>query len=334
MAEGWARALAAELPPYLKVDIQSAGLEAQGLNPLAIAVMKECGVDISGQESTLLTAAMLQQADLLVTVCSHADRNCPAVPSSKRKIHLPFDDPAAAGGTEQQIHAEFCRIRDEIKEAVASLLHQLLLETLQQAGGNVFDQSDTQIVTREPAYQGFIPVDVLQLRHRLFAGGWSETMRRELAVRPRAVGVLLYDPRREDLVMIKQFRTGAVGCNQSPWMLEIVAGLADPDEQPVDVARREAKEEANCEISALVPVCEYFNSPGWCDEQITLFCAIVDSTALQGIHGLDDEHEDILTVTVPLKKAAQMIQNGEINNAMSIIAIQWLQLNLHRFHDN
>lgn len=334
MAEGWARTLATDLPAYLEVDIQSAGLEAHGLNPLAVTVMKECGVDISAQESTALTDAMLQQADVIVTVCSHADRNCPAVLPAKRKIRLPFDDPAAATGTEQQIRAEFCRIRNEIHQAVAGLLHQLLLETLQQAGGRVFDQSDMEIMSREPAYRGFIPVDAIQLRHRLFAGGWSEIMRRELAVRPSAVGVLLYDPRREDLVMIRQFRTGAVGSNQSPWMLEIVAGLADPDEQPVDVVRREAKEEANCEISDPVTICEYFNSPGWCDEQITLFCAVVDSTALQGIHGLDDEHEDILTVTVPLKDAAHMIQTGEINNAMSIIAIQWLQLNLHRFHGN
>jgi len=177
-------------------------------------------------------------------------------------------------------------------------------------------------------------VDVIHLKHRLFAGGWSETMRRELAIRPAAVGVLLYDPVQESLVMVKQFRTGVIDSEESPWLLEIVAGLADPDETPLEVVKREAREEANCEISDAVHICEYFNSPGWCNEKINLYCAVVDSASLQGIHGLDDEHEDILIVTVPLPDAVKMIETGEINNAMSIIAIQWLQLNLSRFHNN
>ena len=334
MAEGWARELATDLPPFLALEFQSAGLEAHGLNQGAVAVMAENRVDISNQQSTLLTDRMLDDADVVITVCSHADHSCPEVPPGKRKVHLPFDDPAAATGSEQEIHAEFFRICGEIRQAVAKLLQQILLDYLEQARGNVYGQSDMEIVTRESAYSGFIPVDVIHLRHRLFAGGWSETMRRELAIRPAAVGVLLYDPTHQNLIMVKQFRTGIIGADQSPWMLEIVAGLAGPDEEPFDVARREALEEANCDIVEAVPICEYYNSPGWCNERINLYCAVVDSEVLQGIHGLDDEHEDILIVTVPLKDVTEMIQTGEINNAMSIIAIQWLQLNLHRFHNN
>ena len=334
MAEGWARALAGELPPFFSIEPQSAGLEVHGLNPAAVSAMAECGVDISAQQSTQLTDAMLDEADVVITVCSHADRYCPQIPPDKQKFHLPFDDPAAARGSEQEISATFSRVCREIRQAVADLLQQVLLNYLEQVNGSVFGQPDMEIVSRESAYSGFIPVDVIHLRHRLFAGGWSETMRRELALRPAAVGVLLYDPQQQDLVMVKQFRTGIIGADQSPWMLEIVAGLADPDEEPIDVVRREAREEANCEITEAVPICEYFNSPGWCDERINLFCAVVDSAALQGIHGLDDEHEDILIVTVPLEKAVAMVHSGEINNAMSIIAIQWLQLNLHRFHKN
>ncbi len=334
MAEGWARALAADLPPYLEIDSRSAGLEAHGLNPVAVSVMHESGVDISNQESSQLTDAMLQQADVLITVCSHADLNCPALPPEKRKIHLPFDDPAAASGSDLEILVEFRRIRDEIGQSIDALLQQFLLETLQQTEGDVFNRSDIEILSRERVHQGFIPVDAIHLRHRLFAGGWSETLRRELAVRPNAVGVLLYDPQRGELVMIKQFRAGAIDSGQSPWMLEIIAGLVNLGEEPVDVARREAKEEANCEISEIMPVFEYFNSPGWCDEKVSLFCALVNSAELQGIHGLEAEHEDILTVTVSLKNAAQMVQRGEITNAMSIIAIQWLTLNVHRFNQD
>lgn len=334
MAEGWARAMASELPPFISLEFQSAGLEAHGLNPAAVAAMAECGVDIGNQQSTRLTDALVEEADVVITVCAQADRNCPEVSAGKKKIHLPFDDPATATGDPAQISATFARVCEQIRDAVANLLQQLVLEYLEQVNGSVYDQADMDIVSRESAYQGFIPVDVIHLRHRLFAGGWSDTMRRELAIRPAAVGVLLYDPMHESLVMVKQFRTGIIGAGQSPWMLEIVAGLADADEEPIEVVRREAREEANCEIIDAVPICEYFNSPGWCDERINLFCAVVDSTALQGIHGLDDEHEDILIVTVPLEHAVAMVESGEINNAMSIIAIQWLRLNLHRFHNN
>jgi ADP-ribose pyrophosphatase len=330
MAEGWTRVISRQLPPFLRIEAASAGLESHGLNPRAVQAMADQGVDISAQQSTVLDDRMLEAADLIVTVCSHADSNCPLIPASKRKLHLPFDDPARAQGSENEIAAQFGRVCDEIKVAVAKLVHELVLEALESADGKVFSHTDVEILARERAYDGFIPVDVLQLRHRLFAGGWSETMRRELAIRPEAVGVLLYDPEREDLVMIRQFRTGAIAGGHSPWLLEIVAGLAGPGEQPVDVVKREAREEANCEITDVVPIHGYLNSPGWCDEKVHLFCARVDAGSLQGIHGLDDEHEDILIVTVPFDKAVKMLDEGEIANAMSIIAVQWLQLNRNR----
>ena len=263
MAEGWCRHLAGQLPPYLAVEAHSAGLEAHGLNPSAVAAMAARGVDISGQSSRVFTDELLAGADLVITVCDHADQACPKLPPGTLKRHLPFDDPAAAKGSEEEKNAVFSRVCEEIRQAVSQLLHDLILQRLGEVQGNVYGHDDVEIVSRERAYDGFIPVDVLQLRHRLYAGGWSETMRRELALRPAAVGVLLYDPERDDLVMVKQFRTGVLDAvNHSPWLLEIVAGLADPGETPIDVAKREAREEANCEISEAVPICEYFNSPG------------------------------------------------------------------------
>ncbi|MCB1672649.1 MAG: NUDIX domain-containing protein [Gammaproteobacteria bacterium] len=331
MAEGWCRHLAGRLPPFLAIEASSAGLEAHGLNPLAVAAMAERGVDISNQVSTVLTDELIAAADLIITVCSHADSHCPVLPAGKRKLHLPFADPASASGDQIQVKAVFTRVCEEIRQAVAGLFQELILQRLAEQEGDVYSHADVRIENRERVYDGFVPIDVLQLRHRLFAGGWSESMRRELALRPAAVGVLLYDPDRDDLVMVKQFRTGAIDAEHSPWMLEIVAGLADPGEAPIEVVKREAREEANCEVSEAVPICDYLNSPGWCDEKVSLFCALVDAGSLQGIHGLDDEHEDILIVTVPLEKAIAMISGGEINNAMSIIAIQWLQLNRSRF---
>jgi len=120
MAEGWARQLAP-----LGSTIQSAGIEAHGKNPRAIAVMAEAGVDISGQESTRVTDAMLEAADLVVTVCGHADEHCPVLPAGTRKEHWPLSDPAKATGTEEAIITVFRATRDEVKARVAELIAHL-----------------------------------------------------------------------------------------------------------------------------------------------------------------------------------------------------------------
>jgi arsenate reductase len=128
MAEGWARHMVGS-----NHQIQSAGIEAHGKNPRAIAVMAEVGIDISGQESTRLTDKMLQDADVLVTVCGHADEHCPVLPSGKQKIHWPLTDPAKAKGTEAEIMAEFRATRDEVSERVVDLLEQVLRPSHQTA---------------------------------------------------------------------------------------------------------------------------------------------------------------------------------------------------------
>lgn len=120
MAEGWARHLGGA-----GIEVQSAGIEAHGKNPRAIAVMAEAGVDISQQESTVVDDAMLARADVVVTVCGHADELCPALPPTVRKIHWPLTDPAKATGSEEEIMAEFRATRDEVERRVRGLLADL-----------------------------------------------------------------------------------------------------------------------------------------------------------------------------------------------------------------
>ena len=120
MAEGYARALGGD-----RVQALSAGIEAHGKNPRAIAVMAEDGVDIGAQESTVVSDAMLERADLVVTVCGHADEHCPLVPPGVRRVHWPLPDPAKAEGSEDEILAEFRAVRDDIRERVAALLADL-----------------------------------------------------------------------------------------------------------------------------------------------------------------------------------------------------------------
>ncbi|ROR32006.1 arsenate reductase (thioredoxin) [Inmirania thermothiophila] len=120
MAEGWLRALGRG-----RVEVQSAGIEAHGKNPRAIAVMAEAGVDISDQESTRLTPEMLAWADLVVTVCGHADAHCPTLPPGTRRLHWPLEDPARAQGSEAEVMAVFRATRDEIRRRVEDLLDTL-----------------------------------------------------------------------------------------------------------------------------------------------------------------------------------------------------------------
>jgi arsenate reductase len=117
MAEGWARQLGGAA-----VAVESAGIEAHGKNPRAIAVMAEAGVDISQQESTIVDDAMLSRADVVVTVCGHADEMCPTLPPGIRKVHWPLSDPARAVGSEDEIMSEFRATRDEVKRRVRELL--------------------------------------------------------------------------------------------------------------------------------------------------------------------------------------------------------------------
>ncbi len=121
MAEGWGRYFAAG-----RIEVQSAGIEAHGKNPRAITVMSEAGVDISGQESTRVTQEMIDAADVVVTVCGHADEHCPALPAGVHKIHWPLNDPAKATGSEEQIMAVFRTARDDIRERVRALVTELL----------------------------------------------------------------------------------------------------------------------------------------------------------------------------------------------------------------
>jgi arsenate reductase len=123
MAEAWARELGGD-----HFEVQSAGIEAHGKNPKAIEIMREAGIDISGQESTMLSERMLGKADVVVTVCGHADEMCPALPPTVRKVHWPLSDPAKATGTHEKIMDQFRVTRDEIEGRVSTLISQLKQE--------------------------------------------------------------------------------------------------------------------------------------------------------------------------------------------------------------
>lgn len=193
-----------------------------------------------------------------------------------------------------------------------------------------FTKSDVKVIERKECHRRFLRIDLLKLEHRRFEGGWIGPLERELMLRQPAVGVLLFDPDRDQVVLVRQFRIGVLDEKESPWLLELVAGMLEEGESEEEVAERESQEEANLKPLALERICEYYCSPGTTNEKITLFCGHIDSSNAGGIFGLDGEHEDIEVVTLSFDEAVEALGNGEIDNAMTIVAIQWLMLNKAR----
>jgi ADP-ribose pyrophosphatase len=178
-------------------------------------------------------------------------------------------------------------------------------------------------------YQGFFRLDQYTLRYERFAGG-SHTVVREVFERGDAVAVLPYDPVRDEVVLVEQFRPGAVRHPGNPWLLELIAGMLDKSQTPEQAVRREALEEAGCELSEVFPVYRYLVSPGGTTEATTLFVGRTDTSGLGGLHGLDDEHEDIKVHVLGSDQAIGLLDAGGIENAVTIIGLQWLALNRAR----
>ena len=187
--------------------------------------------------------------------------------------------------------------------------------------------SAVEIVKRENGYQGFYKLDRVHLRHELFAGGMSREISREVFVRHDAVCVLPYDPQRDEVVLIEQFRVGALGKTDTPWLIELVAGLIDKAEVPEEVAHREGEEEAGLTFSSLWPITRYFPSPGGSTEFVHLYLGRCSTVGVGGLHGLEEEAEDIRVTVWAYEDALQAVRDGRISNAASIIALQWLALN-------
>jgi len=190
-----------------------------------------------------------------------------------------------------------------------------------------FKASDVTIEKRETVFQGFFRMDKLWLTHPRFDGRNMPRFTRELFIRGDATCVLPYDPGRDEIVLLEQFRLGALGRDQSPWLLELVAGMNEDGETNEEVAQREGQEEAGLSFNKLEKICSYLVSPGGSTEMIHLYYGRVSTESAGGLYGLEHEHEDIRAHVVSVDEAIGMISDGRINNAAAIIAIQWLQLN-------
>ncbi|HHN5635305.1 ADP-ribose diphosphatase [Enterobacter hormaechei] len=189
-----------------------------------------------------------------------------------------------------------------------------------------FAKNDVEIIARETLYSGFFSMELYRFRHRLFNGEMSGEIKREIFERGHAAVLLPFDPVRDEVVLVEQVRIASYDTSETPWLLEMVAGMIEEGESVEDVARREALEEAGLAIGRTKPVLSYLASPGGTTERSSIMVGEVDATTAKGIHGLADENEDIRVHVVSREQAYQWVEEGLIDNAASVIALQWLQL--------
>lgn len=183
------------------------------------------------------------------------------------------------------------------------------------------------IKLRETLFQGYFRVDRYHVQHEKFAGDWTPTLTREVYHRSKHVaGVLLFDPHRDKVVMIEQFRAGPMSCGEYPWLMEIPMGMVDVGESPEQAARREATEEAGCIIAELHPIANYYSSPGGTSEHIHLFVGRTTAPSDGGIFGMEDENEDIRVHVMDAVRAIGLIYGNKIRDAQTMVAMQWFAM--------
>ena len=200
---------------------------------------------------------------------------------------------------------------------------------------------DVEVEKKSIRFKDYLQVTEYKLKHTLFRGGWSEIIKREVIERGHVGAVLLYDPELNVFVLTEQFRPAAHAAknssfwdqNLSPWMIECVAGVIDDGESPEELCLRESLEEANCQILELHFLFKYFSSPGCLTETVYLYCGRVNASNAGGYFGLRDEGEDIRVFTATPAEAYQMIEDGKIVNSMTILAVQWFQMNGDRLRN-
>ena len=189
------------------------------------------------------------------------------------------------------------------------------------------NKENCKIIEKKDLYKGFFKMQEYSLQYQKFDGSWSKVLKREIFERGNAAAIIPYDPINDKVVLIEQFRVGAVNASGTPWLIEIVAGMFDKGESAQTTVIRELKEEAGLETKKVKFINNFLSSPGGTTEEIALFVGMVNSEHAQGNFGLQDENEDIRVFSISLDEAYSWLNEGKITNAITIIAIQYLMLN-------
>ncbi|MFY7959615.1 MAG: NUDIX domain-containing protein [Elsteraceae bacterium] len=190
---------------------------------------------------------------------------------------------------------------------------------------STFSDDAVEVLDRRSFAAGRYRVDRYRLRHKMFGGGWSDPLERDVLERGHAAALLPYDPVADAIVLVEQFRIGALAAGQAPWMLEVVAGMIEADDaDPEAVARRESMEECGCRVGSVEPIAVYQPSPGGAAGARHLFCGRLDRREAPAQAGLVEEGEDLRVHVWPWSKARRALDQGVFTNAATLIALHWL----------
>lgn len=206
------------------------------------------------------------------------------------------------------------------------------------SGGSLIethDASDIQLQQREQPFAGFFSVEAWQLSHRKFDGSFTPEIRREGFIMGDAVVVLPWDPVRDRVLVIEQFRLGpAMRNDPQPWLLEAIAGRIDAGEAIEHAAIREAREETDLQLTQLFPALHCYPSPGAVTEFLYQFVGIADlPDGVSGVHGLEDEAEDIRGHVLARAELNRMVFDGQVTNGPLAMLVLWLQGRAEQLQD-
>lgn len=192
-----------------------------------------------------------------------------------------------------------------------------------------FSIKDVVIHEKTRVFEKHFAVDLYRVSYKKFNGHTTRILDREIFERSTdAVAILPFDPVSEEVVLIEQFRPGALKDPVSPWLVEIVAGMIDVGESELEAAVRELQEESGIVVKPedLHYINAVYPSPGGCSERVTLYIGKIRADHILAHGGLDAEDEDIRIFKMPAKYAFEYCRNGRINNAAALMALQHLQL--------
>ena len=189
--------------------------------------------------------------------------------------------------------------------------------------------SNFKIIHTKILHKGFFRLNEITLKFRKYNGEWSKEIKRELFGGAQVSAILPYDPIKKEIILIEQFRPGTIFNNRGNYLYEIPAGIIDKGETPEIAANRECFEETGCKIKKLIPIQGYFPAPGSSQSFYNLYMGEVSTFKGSRIMGLEKENEDILVKSYKVSVIKRKIQNGEIVNGLTLIALQWFLLNIY-----
>lgn len=189
-------------------------------------------------------------------------------------------------------------------------------------------QPSATVCAVTPLHQGFLKVSLYRFAVERFDGSGVANLEREVMERGHAVGVLGYDPKRDEVVLVCEFRPGCFVAGDDPFTANVVAGVIAPGETPAQAAVREMREEAGLDL--LHPIVVHpgaYVSSGGTSEKIAIVVGIVDTSRAGGVHGNPEEQEDILTVVLTRSELIERARGARITDLKTLVAVNWLAEN-------